>query len=63
MKNNCPAKKKIEGRCKFRSVKQKSKSMKVKFAKPTHEQKNNFLDELMDDPLSYVESSDEAMSD
>ena len=42
MKDNCPANKKIEGQCKFRSVKQKSKSTKVKFAKPTHEQKNNF---------------------
>ena len=63
MKDNCPANKKIEGQCKFRSVKRKSKSMKVKFAKPTHEQKNKFLNELMDDPLSYVESSDEAMSD
>ena len=52
MKNNCPANKKIEGQCKFRSVKRKSKSTKVKFAKPTCEQKNKFLNELMDDPLS-----------
>ena len=63
MKDNCPANKTIEGQCKFRSVKQKSKSTKVKFAKPTHEQKNKFLNELMDDTLSYVESSDEVTSD
>ena len=51
MKDNCPANKKIEGQCKFRSVQRKSKSTKVKFAKPTCEQKNKFLNELMDDPM------------
>ena len=46
MKDNCPANKKIEGQCKFRSVKRKSKSTKVKFAKPTHEQKKQISKQI-----------------